>query len=242
MFAFFVCCLAVLTSEVESAEIREFPVSPSGYLSSGGYIVGNRDFFVSAEKANPNYLQVAVKAKTETPQSKPVRVVPVEDSDRNQNTKPSSTPRSPLHSNSGAEHKNLPGNSFPGGKTDTVTLRYTVMFGLDQHTLAKGGNEDLDNFAETIKGASEVKVTGYTCDLGGKQHNDALAMRRARQVSRYLVSLGVPAEIIKTNGLGKCCYVSPDFEANRRAEVEGLIQSSTKNHLSDARENQEALK
>ena len=74
---------------------------------------------------------------------------------------------------------------------------------------------------ETLKGR-DVKVTGYTCELGSKEHNGRLALSRARAVASILETNGIkPAAV---SGEGKCCYISGDKEMNRRAEIREINQ------------------
>ena len=63
-------------------------------------------------------------------------------------------------------------------------------------------------------------VTGYTCDIGTKEYNDRLALKRAGAVSSYLKEKGVIPS--KVEGKGKCCYVSEEKglkSLNRRVEI-----------------------
>lgn len=64
---------------------------------------------------------------------------------------------------------------------------------------------------------SDVILAGYTCDIGGQQYNDRLALARARNVESILKEHGVIP--VKVYGKGKCCYVSKSKPKNRRVEV-----------------------
>ena len=68
--------------------------------------------------------------------------------------------------------------------------------------------------------AGNLFVTGYTCDLGSKAHNDVLAIERAEAVEAYLRKTGLHAMWV--TGMGKCCYATKDPSKrylNRRVEV-----------------------
>ena len=72
-------------------------------------------------------------------------------------------------------------------------------------------------------------MTGYTCDLGSKAHNDVLAIKRAEAVAAYLRKAGLHA--IWVAGTGKCCYATKDpgkRYLNRRAEVTISKREATK--------------
>ena len=74
---------------------------------------------------------------------------------------------------------------------------------------------------ESFKGQG-VEVTGYTCELGSKEHNDRLALSRAEAVENILETNGIkPAAV---SGEGKCCYISGNKEINRRAEIREINQ------------------
>ena len=104
-----------------------------------------------------------------------------------------------------------------------VDARITVLFGLDNSVLTDPERARLSSFVESLgagmKG-EDLSVTGYTCDLGSKAHNDVLAIQRAETVAVYLRKSGLhPLHIA---GVGKCCYASKDpgkRYLNRRVEV-----------------------
>jgi outer membrane protein OmpA-like peptidoglycan-associated protein len=101
--------------------------------------------------------------------------------------------------------------------------RITVLFGLDSSVLSDAEKARLSSFVESL--GAETKggnlfVTGYTCDLGDKPHNDALAIKRAEAVETYLRKAGLHA--VWVTGTGKCCYATKDPAKrylNRRVEV-----------------------
>ena len=85
----------------------------------------------------------------------------------------------------------------------------TVHFDLNSAALKTQEKKKLDALVTKEK----VSITGYTCDTGQKEYNDKLALRRAKTVQNYLKTDA------KAEGKGKCCYVSDQKPANRRAEV-----------------------
>ena len=101
--------------------------------------------------------------------------------------------------------------------------RITVLFALDTSVLSHAEKARLSSFVESLGAetkAGRLFVTGYTCDLGSKVHNDALAIKRAEAVEAYLRKAGLHA--IWVTGTGKCCYATKDPAKrylNRRAEV-----------------------
>ena len=110
-----------------------------------------------------------------------------------------------------------------GDREHAADARITVLFGLDSSALSDAERARLSSFVQSL--SSETKggdffVTGYTCDLGSKVHNDALAIKRAEAVEAYLRKAGLHA--IWVTGTGKCCYATKDPNKrylNRRVEV-----------------------
>lgn len=97
------------------------------------------------------------------------------------------------------------------------------------------GKQQLDDLSTKIQGMdTEVIVaTGHTDKIGSDKYNDRLSLRRAQAVKAYLVSKGVPANKIYTEGKGKRNPVKTDcvgkgrsksliacLAPNRRVEVE----------------------
>jgi outer membrane protein OmpA-like peptidoglycan-associated protein len=122
-----------------------------------------------------------------------------------------------------------------GGNSETAAIiaksngpqdpdtRVTVLFSLDSSALGDAEKARLSSFAKGLDAEakdSKLFVTGYTCDLGNKAHNDYLAMNRAEAVEGYLRKAGLHA--IWVAGRGKCCYATKDpgkRYLNRRVEV-----------------------
>jgi len=95
----------------------------------------------------------------------------------------------------------------------------TVYFDFDSSSLKGGEKQKLKAAYRDIEG-KELRVVGYTCDLGPQVYNERLAVRRAESVARYLTALGVPEALIKVEGRGKCCYFDPTKRTvNRRVEI-----------------------
>jgi len=87
----------------------------------------------------------------------------------------------------------------------------TVYFDFDSFDLKPSEKAKLDSLSRDI----QYKVTGYTCDIGEKDYNDRLALKRAGAVREYLGSL-----VKEVSGKGKCCYIDlKNRWKNRRAEV-----------------------
>jgi len=96
----------------------------------------------------------------------------------------------------------------------------TFRFGLGSSRLSKTEEEEVAKIAQRMirAGARNIRVKGFTCDLGSKVYNDRLALERAGTVASLLTKTGV--HLSGFSGRGKCCYISKtNREANRRAEI-----------------------
>lgn len=96
----------------------------------------------------------------------------------------------------------------------------TVYFDFDSAELRQFEKDKLKRIA--TENPSKITITGYTDDVGSKQYNFRLGLRRAQAVSNYLKELGVAAPVT-VKSKGKCCFVTEKGKINRkksrRAEV-----------------------
>ncbi len=86
-----------------------------------------------------------------------------------------------------------------------VTFSADTLFDFDKAVLKPEGKAKLDDLASQLENTNlEVAVaTGYTDRIGSDKYNDRLSLRRAQAVKAYLVSKGIPANKIYTEGKGK---------------------------------------
>ena len=110
----------------------------------------------------------------------------------------------------------------PAITSQKVTYQADSLFDFDKAVLKPAGKNALDDLATKINGLNlEVAVaTGYTDKIGSDKYNDRLSLRRAQAVKAYLVSKGVPANKIYTEGKGKRNPVKTDCnQKNRKALI-----------------------
>ncbi len=128
-------------------------------------------------------------------------------------------------------------------KTEETTVRYEdkpqkekfvevplkldtrIHFDFNKHNIKKEYIPILNEVVKVMKENPNMKlrVTGYTDNIGSKDYNERLAMRRAQAVKEYLVRQGIEASRIETAGIGKANYIAENTTAigrftNRRAE------------------------
>jgi len=101
-----------------------------------------------------------------------------------------------------------------------------VNFEFDQSAVRDRDQAALGRFAQIVQRyykGSLITVEGFADPAGGTQYNLALSRRRAEGVKSYLVTQGIPEQLVKTIGFGKTRLVVPGAskdqdgaESNRR--------------------------
>ena len=101
-----------------------------------------------------------------------------------------------------------------------------VNFDFNSSDIRSSSRPVLDQGAELLKAnpSVDVRVEGHTDSVGSEEYNQALSVRRAEAVYRYLVNRGVDPERFTVEGLGESRPIaSNDTEAgraqNRRVEL-----------------------
>ncbi|CAB3652545.1 outer membrane protein OmpA [Trinickia soli] len=109
----------------------------------------------------------------------------------------------------------------PAITSQKVTYQADTLFDFDKAILKPAGKQKLDELAGKIEGMNlEVAVaTGYTDRIGSDKYNDRLSLRRAQAVKAYLVSKGVPANKIYTEGKGKRNPVTTGCNQKNRKQL-----------------------
>jgi outer membrane protein OmpA-like peptidoglycan-associated protein len=110
-----------------------------------------------------------------------------------------------------------------------ITLPGAVLFPTAKWDLLPGATAKLDQVAEALKNQADHKmiVEGHTDSQGNESSNMELGTRRAQSVRDYLVSRGVPSEIISSVGIGQGRPVGDNSTAAGRAQnrrVEIIVQ------------------
>ena len=99
-----------------------------------------------------------------------------------------------------------------------------LFFGYDQADVSGDGQQVLNGNAEIMKKYSTwiITIEGHADERGTAEYNLALGERRALAARNYLVSLGIPADRLRTVSYGKefpfdPAHTEEAYSKNRRA-------------------------
>ncbi len=102
-----------------------------------------------------------------------------------------------------------------------------MLFDFDKSVVKPDGKAKLDDLAAKVNGINlEVVIAiGHTDSVGTDEYNQKLSVRRAESVKAYLVSKGIEANRVYTEGKGEKQPVADNRTAegrakNRRVEIE----------------------
>ncbi len=108
-----------------------------------------------------------------------------------------------------------------------MTYAADAFFDFDKAVLKPEGKAKLDDLAGKVKGINlEVIIAvGHTDATGPDAYNQALSVRRAEAVKAYLVTKGIEANRVYTEGKGEAQPVADNStrdgrSKNRRVEIE----------------------
>jgi outer membrane protein OmpA-like peptidoglycan-associated protein len=112
------------------------------------------------------------------------------------------------------------------GEGVLVTFDSGLLFDFDSSVVKGAAQSNLTNLANSLRNYpdTEVLIVGHTDSQGSDSYNQGLSERRAVAAKNFLVTQGVPADRVRTEGLGEMEPVaSNDTDAgrsqNRRVEV-----------------------
>lgn len=106
-----------------------------------------------------------------------------------------------------------------------ITLQGEVLFQTNKWDLKAGAMAKLDQIAEALRGKEQPMVVyGFTDNVGTRDYNMDLSQKRASAVRDYLVSRGIPQDLITAQGKGPDSPLSDNNSiegraSNRRVEI-----------------------
>jgi outer membrane protein OmpA-like peptidoglycan-associated protein len=109
-----------------------------------------------------------------------------------------------------------------------ITLSGEVLFKTGKSDLKPAAMAKLDQIAQALEGKEQpIVVYGFTDNVGTRDHNMGLSMSRAQSVRDYLVSKGIPKDLIEFRGEGPDNPVADNTSSDGRAQnrrVEIVVQ------------------
>lgn len=112
------------------------------------------------------------------------------------------------------------------GEGIKITFDSDLLFDVNKSNLRSATRENLDKLAETLKKYDDtnVLIEGHADNTGTDAHNQRLSERRAKTVSGYLRSKGVPNSRLTEKGYGESQPIAENGsdngrQQNRRVEV-----------------------
>jgi outer membrane protein OmpA-like peptidoglycan-associated protein len=101
-----------------------------------------------------------------------------------------------------------------------ITLQGEVLFKTGKSDLKPAAMAKLDQIADALKSKeAPITVYGFTDNVGARDMNMDLSEHRAESVRTYLISKGVPQDLIKAEGKG------PDSPVADNESIEGRAQN-----------------
>ena len=120
-----------------------------------------------------------------------------------------------------------------------ITFASGLLYDFDSDVVKGNAQTNLGNLAKSLESYpnTEVLIVGHTDATGSDAYNQSLSQRRAAAARAFLISRGVPADRIRTEGRGETEPVADNATAegqaqNRRVEVAIFADEATRDKLS----------
>jgi peptidoglycan-associated lipoprotein len=162
-------------------------------------------------------------AKKKPPVARPAPPPPA---DSSTGARPPSPPE-PIQEQQVVPAEPIAADSLSSSDIDTLNRNspfQPVFYGYDQDTIDDAGQQALNANAALMKQYATwiVTIEGHSDERGTAEYNLALGERRALAARNYLVSLGIPADRLRTVSYGKEFPFEPghdegSWSKNRRA-------------------------
>ena len=115
-----------------------------------------------------------------------------------------------------------------------LTLKSGILFAFNSYRLKPDAKRVLDSVLSMLENTNydRIVVGGYTDDIGSKRYNLSLSEKRAKAVADYLISKGIPRNLVEVVGYGESRPLYPNDSEEHRAlnrRVEIKIYSNCKN-------------
>nr|WP_315481052.1 OmpA family protein [uncultured Undibacterium sp.] len=113
----------------------------------------------------------------------------------------------------------------PEPVSEKINFSAEALFDFDQSIVKQDGKNALDQMLDSLKNMNtEVMVTvGHTDSIGNDEYNQALSIRRAEAVRAYLISRGIGADRVYTEGKGEAQPIADNTSNEGRAKNRRVI-------------------
>ena len=138
-------------------------------------------------------------------------------------TCPDTPPNTPVDNN-GCPIPQYPAAAKPPepAPTEVITIddQGDVLFAFDKSDLTQKARSQLLTLMDRLKSADvvSIKVIGHTDSRGSDAYNQKLSERRAASVATFLISQGLPAAKVSTQGMGETQPVADNNTDEGRAK------------------------
>ncbi|MBP7310290.1 MAG: OmpA family protein [Candidatus Cloacimonetes bacterium] len=112
---------------------------------------------------------------------------------------------------------------------EKVFIFQNILFDFDKATIKKESYPIVDEIVVTMLSNPDIniEISGHTCNMGSDEYNLKLSKQRAQSVVDYLISKGVEASRLRSEGFGETKPLNEnktreERELNRRVEVKVL--------------------
>jgi outer membrane protein OmpA-like peptidoglycan-associated protein len=122
------------------------------------------------------------------------------------------------------------------GKEIKIDLSADVLFNFDKADLRREAGPALEKAVDVLRAHPKTAVTidGHTDTKGNDKYNQALSVRRAQSVTRWLSDARLDVKM-SARGWGKSKPVAPDAKARRFGRPRRAAEESTRgDHRSNA--------
>jgi outer membrane protein OmpA-like peptidoglycan-associated protein len=100
-----------------------------------------------------------------------------------------------------------------------ITLQGEVLFATGKYQLKPGAMAKLDQIADALRGKEQpITVYGFTDNVGALDMNMTLSQNRAQAVRDYLVTKGIPQDLITSQGKGPGDPIADNNSVEGRAQ------------------------
>lgn len=113
----------------------------------------------------------------------------------------------------------------PAPAEPKVIIRESIPFAYGSAVIPKSARPQLRKIAQVLSGDNrKLKIVGHTDNIGNQEENLMLSLQRAEAVKNYLISQGVVADRLSTEGVGATQPIADNAteegrRQNRRIEI-----------------------